>query len=82
MSPSRRRRNAKRMAHFITAKLAEIQLKKEAKKDKKSKPEFQLSGHGQSVFRRQVSADPAWLKRKAEQEEALKKIEERRRKGR
>jgi hypothetical protein len=38
-----------------------------------------LSGEGQSVFRRQPSVDPAWLKRKAEQEEAVKKIEERRR---
>lgn len=78
MSPSRRRRNAKRMSYFLTAKLAEIQLKKE----KKSKPQFRLSGEGQSVFRRQASVNPAWLKRKAEQEEALKKIEERRRNGR
>lgn len=67
------------MAYFLTAKLAEIGLEKESKKKAKEKKSFRLSGEGQSVFRRQPSADPAWLKRKAEQEEAVKKIEERRR---
>ena len=78
MSPSRRRRNAKRMSYFLTAKLAEQQIKKE----KKSKKQFRLSGEGQSVFHRKSTVNEAWLKRKAEQEEAVRKIGERRRNAR
>ena len=76
MSPSRQRRNAKRMSEFISAKLAEIQLEKE-----KNNP-FRLAGNNQTVFHRKSTPDPAWLKRKAEQEEAAKKIAERLQEGR
>lgn len=52
------------MSEFISAKLAEIQLEKE-------------SNETPTTFKRNPSE--AWLKRKAEQEEAVRKIEERRR---